>query len=472
MKKQFKHITIALCLALLGTSCNNFLDVRPEGEVLGKDLLTERKGFENALYGAYATMRDQNLYGRYAGYYVLDVMAQYFNCQGNTNITDLSTFNYYKNPDVKKVFFDMWCNAYRNISYINNVLINLEHESSESLKFYDIYKGEALGLRAYLHFDLLRLYASQQTQADTRGIVYSTGFSVSPSEVLTKEKTLHRIIAELREAERLLDNPGLYEEATENDAYLRDRQTHFNLQAARATLARVYLTTGKTDSAYYYADKVISESGLQLVDKTEIKNDIIGTLSAKETIFGIYSKDFYTNTKADLYNSTSFSSLDPRSDIHTAYETTNGNDYRWSAWFQEVNNQRRFVKLTDVYQLNNIGSRPQGQIPGINLLRLPEMYYIAAECLLKKDIDKATGYFNDVLESRGLTPLDQRVPAETLTLEKITEERYKEFVGEGQTFFNMKRLNLDIKAVSGETVPASEAIYTIDIPEEEFNYRN
>ena len=36
----------------------------------------------------------------------------------------------------------------------------------------------------------------------------------------------------------------------------------------------------------------------------------------------------------------------------------------------------------------------------------------------------------------------------------------------------MKRLNLDIKTISGETVAASDKIYVIDIPEEEYNYRN
>lgn len=124
----------------------------------------------------------------------------------------------------------------------------------------------------------------------------------------------------------------------------------------------------------------------------------------------------------------------------------------------------RFVKLTDKVQLEG-GARPEGQIPGINLIRLPEMYYIMAECLLDKDADQAKSYFNAVLESRGLTHTDN------LTLSMITNERYKEFIGEGQTFFNMKRLNLDIVNIGEQTIPASNTIYVINIPEEEFNYR-
>lgn len=148
------------------------------------------------------------------------------------------------------------------------------------------------------------------------------------------------------------------------------------------------------------------------------------------------------------------------------------NDYRWAAWFQTISNNLRFVKLTDPYQLSTGNNRPAGQIPGVNLIRLPEMYYIAAECLLRKNDPKAADYFNAVLESRGLVALDDRIPAESLTIEKITQERYKEFVGEGQTFFNMKRLNLDIQAITGEILPAANSIYTVPVPEEEFNYRN
>ena len=457
-----------LGLMVLATSCDNFLDVHPKGEIVGKDLLSERKGFENALYGVYASMRNDKAYGAYMTYYVMDVLAQYFNCPGNSDITDLSAFKYKENPEVTKVFSDIWSTMYQNISYANNILVNLENQSPETLEFYDIYKGEALGLRAYMHFDLLRLYADQATDAKTRGIVYNTAFSLKPSDILPKTKVYERIIADLRAAEKLLDNEKLYEAASPEDGFFLDQSIHFNLQA------RVYLTQGNIDSAFYYADKVIREGGLELVEKTEIAGDVIGALSQKETIFGLYAKEsFYTRTKEDLYDAVSFKSLNPWNGIATVYQQGGGeNDYRWAAWFQTISNNLRFVKLTDPYQLSTGNNRPAGQIPGVNLIRLPEMYYIAAECLLRKNDPKAADYFNAVLESRGLVALDDRIPAESLTIEKITQERYKEFVGEGQTFFNMKRLNLDIQAITGEILPAANSIYTVPVPEEEFNYRN
>ena len=92
----------------VGYLVRQFSRCTPKGEIVGKDLLSERKGFENALYGVYASMRNDKAYGAYMTYYVMDVLAQYFNCPGNSDITDLSAFKYKENPEVTKVFSDIW----------------------------------------------------------------------------------------------------------------------------------------------------------------------------------------------------------------------------------------------------------------------------------------------------------------------------------------------------------------------------
>ena len=65
-----------------------------------------------------------------------------------------------------------------------------------------------------------------------------------------------------------------------------------------------------------------------------------------------------------------------------------------------------------------------------------------------------------------------RIEGSTLTQELINLDRYKEFVGEGQTFFNMKRQNLPIKSVDGiKTYQPSTAIYVVPIPDSEYENR-
>lgn len=45
--------------------------------------------------------------------------------------------------------------------------------------------------------------------------------------------------------------------------------------------------------------------------------------------------------------------------------------------------------------------------------------------------------------------------------------------GEGQVWYNMKRLNKDIISnLDSKIIPASEDVYVIPIPQDEFNYRN
>lgn len=115
-------------------------------------------------------------------------------------------------------------------------------------------------------------------------------------------------------------------------------------------------------------------------------------------------------------------------------------------------------------------NRPADLILGINLIRLPEMYYIAAEALLDSDYDAALAYYNSVRLHRGLDPLEAE---KRLTVELINDERYKELIGEGQTYFNMKRQNLPILSHDGKTTyqPAA-GIYSIPIPDVEIENRN
>lgn len=474
MKMNLKYILIVLTLSLAGSACDSFLEVQPKGEVLADDLLKDQKGFENAMYGVYASMNTDNLYGMNLGCYALDLMAQYFDSYGNDEATPIGEFDY-QNTKVEEVFYTIWSSMYTNISNVNNVLEHLEKQSTSSLKYYDIYKGEALGLRAFMHFDLLRIFSEQITlNPSAGGIPYNTTFSLVAPDVLASEKVYEHIIGDLKVSEQLLKSSEKLLADAGSENYLKDQTIHFNLQAAQAALARVYLTRGEVDSALYYARQVIEAGKQELLKEVEIDGDLAGKLSAKETIFGLYSKNFADQVIKVIHKSTSFYSLALRYNIEAIYQQNRvGNDYRWNAWFFYNNQEQKLSKLTDKYVLNNTEHlRPAGQIRGINLIRLPEMYYIAAECLLKKgDYTGALTYFNAVLKSRGLVALDERDPVETLTLERITEERYKEFVGEGQTFFNMKRLNLDIVNTEGQTVTASKKVYVVDIPDQEFDYR-
>ena len=471
MKKIIYIYTLLSALLFTTTSCEDFLNITPDGQAKRDQLLSTPQGIEDAMYGIYSQMRSQSLYGQELHFSTLEILSHTLWCNGSDGITAMGNYDW-SHSSVKAVFESAWIAMYKNISNVNSVLnAPLVMEATEYP--YTVYRGEALGLRAFMHFDLVRLFAKQYTvDPAADGIPYATEFSLNTPDFESLEKNYEHILADLHEAELLLADEDKYE----NDGnFMLDRQIHFNLRAVQATLARVYLTMGNKEKAAQYALAVINDGKYVLKEFTEVVNDLAGVLSRKETIFGIYYAGFYTTVVAKLQQMTFYYSLDLRDDFMSLYEKdASGSDYRTMAYFTEVgtgdDRKYRLSKFTDIYELNNnSANRPSDLILGINMIRIPEMYYIAAEALLESDYDQALELYNTVREHRGLKAIADK----ELTVELINDERYKEMIGEGQTYFNMKRQNLSIVSYDGKTTyQPVNGIYAIPVPDIEMENRN
>ena len=462
---------------LTTTSCEGFLNITPDGQAKRDELLSTQQGIEDAMYGVYSQMRSQSLYGQELYFSTLEILSQTMWCNGSTGVTAMNEYDW-DHSSVKGIFDGVWTAMYKNISNVNSIL-NAPLVDNATVYPYTVYRGEALGMRAFMHFDLVRLFAEQYTvNPEAAGIPYATDFSLKTPDFESLKKNYEHILEDLHEAELLLADEDEYE----NDGnFMLDRQIHFNLRAVKATLARVYLTMGDKENAAYYALEVINDGKYTLKEKTEVINDLAGVLSKKETIFGIYHAGFYANVNAKLQQMTSYVSLDLRSDFMSLYEKdASGSDYRVMAYFSESGTgsgtKYRLSKFTDIYELNNNASnRPADLILGINMIRIPEMYYIAAEALLESNYAMALELYNTVRIHRGLEAL----VGKELTIDLINDERYKEMIGEGQTYFNMKRQNLSIESYrsnesSSERIfyTPSDGIYQIPIPDAEKENRN
>lgn len=468
--KILRTIFCFCVVAFTAVSCDDFLDITPDGQVKRDELLSTAEGIEDAMYGVYSQLRSTSLYGQELYFSALEVMAHNLYCDGNTTTDPLGKFEY-TNTNVKGIFENVWVEMYKNISNANSVLNS--SPVADATEFpYKIYRGEALGLRAFMHFDLVRLFTEQYTQnPDAEGIPYATDFSLKTPPFESLQKNYEHIIADLKMAETCLENESEYENTS---AFMNDRQTHFNIYAVWGTLARVYFTMGNNEQAVIYAKKAIGGKHT-LKEKTEVENDMAGVLSKKECLFGVYHSGFYTNVYAKLQQTTTRYSLDLRSDYLSVYESeSSGVDFRTTAYFSSVTigdqSRDRLSKFTDIYELQNIASsRPVELILGINLIRVPEMYYILAEALLESDYETALSYYNEVRLHRGLEKLKEDV---ILNIDLINEERYKEYIGEGQIFYNMKRLNLPIVSYDGTTTyQPGKGIYVVPIPDSEIENR-
>ena len=472
MKMNLKNIIFILGVLFLGSSCENFLDVHPKGEVTGKELLKDRKGFENALYGVYATMRNQTLYGRYLSYYTLDVMAQYYTSFGNTYVSELRAFNY-KQTDVETEFYNIWCKMYNNISNVNNILENLDNISASSLKYYPIYKGEALALRAFLHFDLLRLYGpSPAVGKEHKAIPYMEEFTNIASRRLTVNQVLEKVAADLNKARELMREVDSYgpnyadlEETYAQDKRLKNRRFHLNYYAATALLARVQLYAGNTTEALAAAREIIGTAETLPVAPFELVTEVTSAdrLFQNELLFGLEMKqmkvvisDYFGEaaSKANLNNNTHMLAFSVSAQNNLfAPQNPADDDYRLKIWFKETSSN-----------VANMSNKFEG-VEMMPLIRISELYYIAAECLGGKE---GLAYLNKIRAYRGLKALTD----DSTLQNEIYKEYCKEFLNEGQMFYYYKRKYLSQLGVFKSKAIDPEAVYMLPLPVDEQDYGN
>ena len=472
--KKIRYIIYMIVALLATTSCEGFLNITPDGQSKRDDQLSTEQGIEDAMYGVYSQLRSSSLYGQELYFKTLEVLAHNLYSKDNDDIKALANFEY-SNTEVKSLFEGIWIAMYKNISNVNSVLAAPLVANATTYP-YTIYRGEALGLRAFMHFDLVRLFTEQYTlNPKANGIPYATEFSLNTPDFESLKKNYEHILADLHEADSLLADEDKYEgERT----YMLDRQIHFNKYAVWGTLARVYLTMGNKEKATEYAQKAIENNGkYYLKEKTKVKDDLAGVLSEKECLFGVYYSKWFSTVNSILVQTNPKTSLYLRNDFREIYEKdASGSDNRFGAYFSEGTYGddliHRLSKFIDVYEKNNtVANRPSHLILGINMIRIPEMHYILAETLLDSDYDTALSHYDAVRVNRGLEPLEGKA----LTQELINDERFREMIGEGQTFFNMKRLNQEISAASATDKiykPGDQNLYVVPIPDIEIENRN
>ena len=473
-----KIVKITAILFLLAHySCNDFLNVQPEGEIVNNELFQHAEGFEDALYGVYAQLAGSSFYGRTMTYYLNDILAQYY-CRGGLTDTTLKICSYqYQDQMVRPTINRIWSGMYKNIGYVNNILNNLEKYNPGDFAYYRVYQAECLGLRAFMHFELLRLFTENfVNNPSAQGIPYNENYSYEVPAFLSAANTYDKIIEELKKAESLLVENGEYFHSGDVNlnGFLKDRHIHMNLHAIQSTLARVYWTKGEMKNAADYALKVIGSGVFQLASNLEIENLMNGIISQKETIWGLYSNNMYASVEKDLFQYDRGLLLKQEHESNYMVDKE-GVDYRYESWFKyysssALTNGLRCIKIFDTYRLEY---RQREAVPGLSIIRLPELYYIVAEYYLTlNDQVNAMKYLDEVVKSRGLTPFSERQGV-TLTIDHLIRERKKELICEGQYFHTLKRYHLDVyESQSGQSYKASNAIYVFPIPDDEVNYRN
>ena len=456
------RLFIMVCLLFSLTSCNKWLDVELENKVDEDKLFSTAEGFQEALAGVYSQMAGKSMYGQALTMEYVDLMGQYYSYNSvGTAYTYFKDFNY-TNSGVKSTIASFWKNLYNCIASANNILNWADKNKGvlgESNR--NQVRGEALALRAFLHFDLYRLFCPDvKLSPRAEGIPYNKEFGVSLPPMYTVEEIVQLVINDLKEAETLLANdpivsivPYTLSSKSDADKYV----ARMNLYGVKAMLARVYQAKGDNVKAVAYAKEVIESGKFRLlefasVDQTEALTDV---LFSDEHIFSLRNKelkDYSEKLHRDESKNgvTSFKPL-PFGGYYNWYEGNN-DDVRYSKWFNLGDFMKYYMDNADAF------------FRKMPMIKLSEMYLIVAECSFDMDSEVSLEYLNVLRDHR----IRNHVHLQYLSKESIQDEMRREYLGEGQMWYVMKRNNLKIEtgASSGDIEP-SDVVYVFPMPDAE-----
>lgn len=454
---------------LLCLSCSGWLDVKPYDKISEDELFSTEDGFLKHLNGIYIELNRDMLYGSALTVEMIEIMGgSYVIGTDNSvwgNYKDLAEYNY-GTEYWRARMNETWNKAYSLILNCNLLLENLEKtDVSFTGDNYKLIKGEALALRAMLHFDMLRLFGPVYSRNQQQlSIPYYKRYSVTPNERLAASDVAGEITRDLLEARILLANDRIRTEGVKEYRNLR-----LNYYAVAGLLARTSLYFGDRESAYSYSMEVIKAAGegvFPFVDKSLVtgspedpdrifSSEVIFALShsQRNTIF----KDYYDPSRIPNFvfrmDNALMSNL-----IYGGGALTGGNqdDYRYRVNWVATGSNRYYYKYSD---MNDTGSIANTMIP---MIRLGEMYLIAAESVTG-DVSDGLGFVNRLRAARGVAALP------SLTWENLQYEYIRELYAEGQIFFMYKRMfSRILRSVDEKDNPQpGDRIFVVPVPDSE-----
>ena len=480
MKKLYL-ILITLVLAL--TSCNKWLDIQPELEMRKNVIFEKESGFKDVLIGAYIRMGTPSLYGLNTTMKLPELMSQHWTPVTATISAYLTNFDFTQ-TESKALLETVWLQYYQTILNLNSILEEIDNKHGVfSNGNYDLIKGEALGLRAFLHFELLRYFGVVPSKivAGEKAIPYVKLVTKDPNKLvlLSYSEVLTNILNDLNAAEQLLATDPIltYSNAVLNspatmagvdltkphpaDDFQYFRQSRFNFYAVKATKARYYLWLGNKPSALENALAVITAVNSDATKKFTLGDEaaannaqltfpneqifaVYNTLST-ETLTPVFFNNYTAYTQTVTYLNTAFEST-----LHTADIR-----YKSNRLFES-----RIVPLSGAFNFFKKfnGADSQTAIKDIPVIRLSEMYFIATEA---GNVD----LFREYRIARVLdASIDGTLTSETAIKDRLEKEYRKEFYGEGQMFFFYKRLNY-AKFTWPVAKNVTEAAYKLPVPQ-------
>jgi hypothetical protein len=417
-------------------------------------------------------MKQTSLYGQEMVVGTVENLAQHWSYTSGSVGEYLHNYDYTASV-VETATENIYNNLYKVVADVNGILAKIDNNGGVLTEAdYSLIKGEALGLRAFCHFDVLRLFGPMPTNLPTGTVLpYVTTVSNKPNAFLTYADFTAQLLADMQQAESLLAKvdpirsysiESLNAGSSTVDDFMKARQMRMNYYAVCALEARVYLWLGQKDKALEYAKRVIDATA-----PNGAKEFWLGTRDdcargdktlSPEHIFNIKENDLASSIGSGRLN------YFTKADLTSRLYETGTSDIRYVNMWEEVtisyfNKPFYFLKYTQNEKMPTVAKNV------IPLIRLSEMYLIAMEC---SPLSDAVNYYKTFCAARDITPV---AIADDAQLRQVLVKEYnKEFYGEGQTFYAYKRLAVEDILWAG--TKGSVETYVVPLPLKESVYVN
>lgn len=289
--KEIRYMLTGIFLLAGISSCKNVIDLDPVSNEVTNNYYHNYYEVNNALTGCYNGLQAPLITEWMLTELRTDNSKQGTpNSKSNANI-ELNAFDMYTQSSQHQQIYNYWISVYRNLRSINYVLKSLGvsyDPTSHQLVFGEStatmtdaekteIEGQALFLRAYHYFNLVRLF----------GGVFLLTEPVVPSEAKqigrsTVDDCYQLIMADLLAAAQFLSHEK-YQEIPSVDL------GRANAWSAKGLLAKVYLTLGRPADALPLLNDIISNSGYGLESSYSRVFSISNEMN-KEILFAVRYK--------------------------------------------------------------------------------------------------------------------------------------------------------------------------------------
>ncbi|WP_163397731.1 RagB/SusD family nutrient uptake outer membrane protein [Flavobacterium fluviatile] len=478
MKNILNTKLLLLFSILIMTSCSDYIELENQNQIPLEGFYNSESELNYALSGCYSSLRAPVAFE----WMLSEIRSDntFMNLTATTNPQNLQIYSndIFEAPAFDNFIESYWGTTYQSIRSINALLegLNTSYNRNSGTIEYGDFKitmteaerkriaGEASFMRAYHYFNLVRLYGGVFLL--DKVVTSEEALKIPRSEVNDIYKF---ILADLKNASENCIS-AKYGNTTDAQKAVQGKAT---VWAARALLAKVYLTLGQKSDAIPLLTDVINNSGHSILTGTTGYSSVFSSTNEMnaEMIFAIRFKSgglgygsslsnlFSTNTSsiasqtklaqpagtrgafnnptAELYDSYPANDLRRDYTIKVYKPTSTSASSTWTYWAAKHN------------ILTTVANDSELDWP---VLRFSDVLLMYCEAVGASNTT-TLGYLNQVHTRAGLAPLTTASISTTALYEKaVADERRWEFALENQRWFDLLRFNTTMPTINAKTV--------------------